>query len=107
MGFRSWNCGWHAALSLTRKRLWRHFAGSWTGERTWRGSRNLKKYEVEYIDIPSDSVTLAPPAGAVDYETFSERNPYGFADCIGARYLLFPEREPGQYTYNRGRRRPA
>ena len=85
----------------------REFGKPKPGERTWRGSRSLRKYQVEYIDIPSDSVTLAPPAGAVDYETFSERNPYGFADCIGARYLLFPEREPGQYTYNRGRRRPA
>lgn len=83
----------------------REFGRPKPGERTWRGSRNLKKYQVEYIEIPSDSVTLAPPAGAVDYENFHEKNPYGFADCVGARYLLFPEHEPGHYTYNSGRRR--
>lgn len=82
----------------------REFGRAKPGERTWRGSRNLKKYQVEYIEIPSDSVTLAPPMGAVDYESFSEKNPYGFADCVGARYLLFPEREPERYTYNIGRR---
>lgn len=83
----------------------REFGKGKPGERTWRGSRNLKKYEVKYIDIPSDSVTLTPPEGAVDYESFHLHNPYGFADCVGARYLLFPDRETGQYTYNIGRRR--
>ena len=83
----------------------REFGRPKPGERTWRGSRNLQKPQVEYIEIPSDSVTLAPPYGAVDYELFSEKNPYGYADCIGARYLLFPEREHIAYSYNRPRER--
>ena len=83
----------------------REFGRPKPGERTWRASRNLQNPEVEYIEIPSDSVTLAPPYGAVDYEPFSEKNPYGYADCIGARYLLFPEREYIAYSYNRPRER--
>lgn len=81
----------------------REFGRGKPGERTWRASRNLIKYEVEYIEIPSDSVTLAPPAGAVDYVQFCEHNPYGFADCIGARYLLYEDREAPGYSYTRGR----
>lgn len=81
----------------------REFGRPKPGSRTWKGSRNLKKYEVEYIEIPSDSVTLAPPYGAVDYESFVEKNPYGYADCIGARYLLFPQQERAEYSYNRPR----
>ena len=83
----------------------REFGRPKPGARIWRGSRNLKRPEVEYIEISSDSVTLAPPYGAVDYEQFSEKNPYGFADCIGARYLLFPERKPEKYTYAQPRTR--
>ena len=83
----------------------REFGRPKPGERTWRASRNLQKPVVEYIEIPSDSVTLAPPYGAVDYEPFSEKNPYGYADCIGARYLLFPEREHMAYSYNQPRER--
>ena len=83
----------------------REFGRPKPGERTWRASRNLQKPVVEYIEIPSDSVTLAPPYGAVDYEPFSEKNPYGYADCIGARYLLFPEREHIAYSYNQPRER--
>lgn len=82
----------------------REFGRPMPGERTWRRSRNLIKYEVEYIEIPSDSITLAPPEGAVDYAQFAEVNPYGFGQCIGARYLLFPKKER-QYTYNQGRTR--
>jgi hypothetical protein len=81
----------------------REFGRAKPGERSWRASRNLKKYEVEYIDIPSDSVTLAPPSGAVDYVQFSEKNPYGFADCTGARYLLFSALPTQTYSYTRGR----
>jgi hypothetical protein len=81
----------------------REFGRAKPGERSWRASRNLKKYEVEYIDIPSDSVTLAPPSGAVDYVQFSEKNPYGFADCTGARYLLFSVPSAQTYSYTRGR----
>ena len=83
----------------------REFGRPKPGERSWRASRNLKMPEVEYIEIPSDSVTLAAPFGAVDYETFHERNPYGFADCLGARYLLFPERPREGYSYTRPRAR--
>lgn len=83
----------------------REFGRGRLGERTWRASRNLEQYKVEYIDIDTDSVTLAPPEGAVDYETFSETNPYGFAPCVGARYLLFPERPEPNYTYTVGRKK--
>lgn len=81
----------------------REFGRAKPGERTWRGSRNLSKYEVEYIEIPVDSVTLSPPPDAVDYRQFSEKNPYGFADCIGARYLIFPSDPVQVYSYTRGR----
>lgn len=83
----------------------REFGRARPGERSWRASRNLRKYEVEYIEIPSDSVTLSAPPGAVDYVQFTERNPYGFADCVGARYLLFPEEAPPEYSYAKGRKR--
>lgn len=75
------------------------------GEQTWSASKNLKEYEVEYIDIPSDSVTLSPPYGAVDYQQFCEKNPYGYADCIGARYLMYPTQERREYSYTQGRRK--
>ena len=81
----------------------REFGRPKPGEHTWRRSRNLNQYEVEYIDIPTDSVTLSPPDGAVDYVQFAEANPYGYGNCIGARYLLFPKREQSRYTYNQGR----
>ena len=84
----------------------RDFGRGKPGERTWRASRNLKKYSVEYIEIPSDSVTLAAPSGAVDYTSFHDKNPYGFADCIGARYLLFPSPPKLELSYSVGRPRP-
>ena len=83
----------------------REFGRPQPGARTWRASRNLQRPEVEYIEIPSDSVTLMPPYGAVDYESFCERNPYGFADCVGARYLLFPAAERREYSYTAPRER--
>ena len=83
----------------------REFGRPKPGERTWRASRNLQKPVVEYIEIPSESVTLAAPFGAVDYETFHEKNPYGFADCLGARYLLFPQRPREEYSYTKPRAR--
>ena len=83
----------------------REFGRPKPGERTWRCSRNLRRPEIEYIEIPSDSVTLTPPYGAVDYEPFCERNPYGYGDCIGARYLMFPVREQAEYTYTQPRQR--
>lgn len=82
----------------------REFGRAKPGERTWRGSRNLKKPEVEYIEIPTDSVTLTPPPDAVDYHQFHEKNPYGFADCIGARYLIYAAPLVQMYSYNRSRR---
>lgn len=83
----------------------REFGRARPGDHVWHASRNLEKYDVKYIDIPSDGVTLAPPPGAVDYVQFSERNPYGFADCVGARYLLFEAEEPPAYSYANGRRK--
>lgn len=83
----------------------REFGRPRPGQRTWKASRNLRPPEVEYIEIPSDSVTLSPPFGAVDYEPFVEKNPWGFADCIGAKYLLFPEPERRAYSYTRPRER--
>lgn len=85
----------------------REFGRSKPGERIWRASRNLKKYEVEYIEIPSDSVTLTQPPGAVDYVQFSEKNPFGFSDCVGARYLLFEEDPPPNYSYTSARKRKS
>lgn len=82
----------------------REYGRAKPGERSWRRSKNLVKYEVEYIEIPSDSVTLAPPVGAVDYTQFSEKNPYGFADCIGARYLMFAAPQLLAYSYTQGRK---
>lgn len=83
----------------------REFGRARPGERSWHGSRNLRRPVVEYIEIPSDSVTLSPPAGAVDYESFHERNPYGFAECTGARYLIFPEKRRPGYARPRERRK--
>ena len=83
----------------------REFGRPRPGERTWRASRNIPKPQVEYIEIPSDSITLAPPSGAVDYEPFAVSNPYGFAACVGARYLLFPQRERAAHSYNQPRDR--
>lgn len=83
----------------------REFGRAKPGEKVWSPSRNLRKYEVEYIEIPIDGVTLSPPPGAVDYMQFTEKNPYGFADCVGARYLLFPEEAPPEYSYAKGRKK--
>ena len=83
----------------------REFGRAVKGERTWRRSRNLNQYEVEYIDLPTDSVTLTPPDGAVDYVQFAEANPYGYGQCVGARYLMFPKREHSNYTYNQDRKK--
>lgn len=83
----------------------REFGRSKPGERTWNGSRNLdRNYSVEYIDLPIDGVTLTAPEGAIDYMQFREKNPYGFADCIGARYLLYPQETPPPPSYATGRK---
>lgn len=94
---------YYAELAKYLTKEAREYGRAKPGERSWRASRNLTKYEVEYIEIPSDSVTLAAPAGAVDYVQFSEKNPYGFADCIGARYLMFAAPQAPEYSYTRGR----
>lgn len=74
------------------------------GERTWCASRNLdRNFEVEYYELP-DSVTLSVPEGAIDYTQFHEKNPYGFADCIGARYLLYPRDAAPPPSYAEGRK---
>lgn len=85
----------------------REFGRARPGEHAWRASRNLAKYEQEYIEIPVDGVTLSPPPGAVDYVQFAERNPYGFGDCVGAWYLLFEDEPPPRYSYNRGRKKES
>lgn len=75
------------------------------GERTWCCSRNIDRdFEVEYIEIPMDGVTLVAPEGAIDYTQFHEKNPYGFADCIGARYLLYPKEIASPPSYAHGRK---
>lgn len=83
----------------------REFGRAKPGERSWRGSRNLLKYQVEYIEIPSDSVTLSAPPGAVDYVQFTEKNPYGYADCVVAEYLLFEDTAVPRYSYTEGRKK--
>lgn len=75
------------------------------GERTWCCSRNLdREFEVEYYDIPMDGVTLVAPEGAIDYTQFHEKNPYGYSDCIGARYLLYPVETSQPLSYAAGRK---
>lgn len=96
---------YYRAMAMYMTKEAREFGRAKVGERTWRGSRNLTKYSVDYIEIPSDSVTLTAPPDAVDYEPFHEKNPYGFADCIGARYLLFPSEPEPNLSYTRGRRK--
>lgn len=83
----------------------REFGRAKPGEHSWHASRNRNEYETEYIEIESDSVTLSPPPGAVDYVQFCERNPYGYADCVGAWYLLFDEKAPPNYSYTKGRKK--
>ena len=95
---------YYAALAQYITKEVRVLGGVKPGKRSWSKSRNLTPYKVEYIEIPSDSVTLTPPPGAVDYQPFHEKNPYGFADCVGARYLLHPQPSPPKYSYTRGRK---
>lgn len=80
----------------------REFGRAKPGDRSWSKSANLKKYQEEYISVPMNGMAFTPPPGAVDYEAFYERNPHGFADCVGDRYLLFDrEPDPG-YSYTKG-----
>ena len=82
----------------------REFGRAKPGDRTWKRSMNLTEYQVEYIEIPMGGMALTPPPGAVDYEAFHEKNPYGFADCVGDQYFLFEDDDKPGYTYT-GRRR--
>lgn len=79
----------------------REFGREKPGKRSWKRSMNLTKYTVEYMQLP-DGLTLTPPEGAVDYTTFHDKNPYGFADCIGDRYLLLDKEPIPQYSYTQG-----
>lgn len=82
----------------------RDFGRAKVGERTWNGSRNLKKYKVEYDDV-RDSMTLSAPPGAVDFTRVEETNPEGYGEMVCTRYLLLePEPRP-VYTYNQDRRK--
>lgn len=69
----------------------REFGRAKPGERTWCCSRSVdRRIAVAYIELSLDGITLTAPEGAIDYIQFHEKNPYGYADCIGARYLLYP-----------------
>lgn len=82
----------------------RDFGRPKPGERTWNASRNLKKYEVTYDEISSNSVTLTPPPGAEYCTSFDEVNPYGFGHNVGIRYFLREQQPAQRYSYNLGRR---
>lgn len=108
-----WDCGYcrfeplnphyYKDLAKYMTKEAREFGRSRPGERTWCASRNLARAEVEVSDLPYAGFALSAPPGAVDYETFTVRNPYGFADCTVARYLLFDSPEAPDYSYTRGR----
>lgn len=82
----------------------RDFGRAKVGERTWKGSRNLKKYRVEYDDV-RDSMTLTAPPGAVDFTHTEEANPEGYGEMVCTRYLLLDAEPRPVYTYNQGRRK--
>lgn len=96
---------YYTALAKYMTKEARDFGRAKPGDRTWKRSMNLTPYQVEYIEIPMDGMTLTPPPGAVDYESFHEKNPYGFADCIGDQYLLFEEPARLEYSYNQDPRK--
>lgn len=87
------------ARYMTKEAL--EFGREKPGKRSWKRSMNLTKYTVEYVQIP-DGLTLTPEDGAVDYTTFHEKNPYGFSDCVGDRYLLFENGPKPKYSYTQG-----
>lgn len=94
-----------AALAQYMTKEAREFGRAKPGERSWRKSKNLTKYKVEYKPVEVDGLAFTPPKGAVDYEAFHEKNPYGFADHIGARYFLFEKEEPPKCSYIKERRK--
>jgi len=96
---------YYTALAQYMTKEAREFGRAKPGDRTWKRSMNLTPYQVEYIEIPMSGMTLTPPPGAVDYESFHEKNPYGFADCVGDQYLLFEEPAKPDYSYTHGPRK--
>lgn len=80
----------------------REFGRVKPGDRSWNRSMNLTKYQVEYTPVKEVGLSLQPPAGAVDYEPFHEKNPYGFLDYIGDRYFLFESPPNQMYSYMKG-----
>ena len=96
---------YYEALARYLTKEAREFGRAKPGDRTWGRSMNLTEYQVEYIEIPTDSITLTPPVGAVDYTSFHEKNPFGFSDCVGAMYLLFPDASNPGCSYTKGRNR--
>lgn len=93
---------YYAALAQYLTKEAREYGRAKPGDRTWKRSMNLVPYKVEYIEVPMDGMALTPPPGAVDYESFCEKNPYGFSDCAGDHYLLFEEPDGPRYSYNTG-----
>ena len=82
----------------------REFGRGKPGERTWKCSRNLRPYRVEYDDV-RDSMTLTAPHGAVDFTHIEEPSPEGYGEFKCTRYLLLePEKVPA-YSYNQTRRK--
>lgn len=83
----------------------REFGRAKPGDRSWKRSMNLTKYQVVYETVGENGLSLTPPSGAVDYEAFHEKNPYGFSDHIGDRYFLFKRPELPACSYMRGPRK--
>lgn len=81
----------------------REFGKPKPGEQTWSCSKNLEMETIEYIEVP-DSVTLCAPPGAVDYTQYHEVNPYGYGECVIARYLLPQQEEPPSYAATKPRK---
>lgn len=104
------NIHYYRELAMYMTKEAREFGRPKPGERSWRGSRNLRSYEVEYVEIPTDGVTLAAPPGAQDYVSFTAENPYGFSPCVGARYLLplvgDPEKRASYAQFRQRKRHP-
>lgn len=96
---------YYTALAKYMTKEARDFGKARPGDRSWKRSMNLTPYQVEYIEIPMDGMALTPPPGAVDYEAFHEKNPYGFSDCIGDQYLLFGDGTTPDYSYSRDPRK--
>ena len=82
----------------------REFGRGKPGERTWKCSRNLRPYKVDYDDV-RDSMTLTAPYGAVDFTHIEEPSPEGYGEFKCTRYLLLEPEATPVYSYNQGRRK--